>query len=132
MFRFCNKRFFPLDAQAPYIHDFGSILNFAEYALGVNTNPIAPVGGIGWQYGYPYADYLAPDAYTSLNCTQSVCPYSLSDFFVPGFGSPSTFSPISAPYKTTCFLTPKTDDCFGKGFEPADPDSDAAVDDGEQ
>jgi hypothetical protein len=109
--------------QAPYVHDFGSILNFIEYALGVNGFPIAPNGGI--YPNYNYADYLAPDVYTSGNCTKTVCPYSLFDFF-PSFSTPRTFTPISANvgYPMQCFITPKDPKCFGSSFAPSDPDAD--------
>ena len=49
----------------PYIHDFGSILNFIEWALGQNRVPLSFQGypGLGISPTYPYADYLAPDGW---------------------------------------------------------------------
>jgi phospholipase C len=73
--------------QAPYVHDFGSILNFIEYAFGTGGNPLYMSGyrpGTGINPQYLYADALAPDA--PANC--SACPYSLSDFF--NFSQPPT------------------------------------------
>jgi phospholipase C len=104
----------------PYIHDFGSILNFTEYALGQNGNPLGGTGGIS--PSYLYADVLAPDAHTIYNAS----PYSLSDFF-PNFKNARSFTPLTQGinYKTQCFLTPKIPTCFGPNFEPADPDADA-------
>jgi len=43
-----------------YCHDFGSILNFIEYAFGTGGNPLGFPGGISG-LNYPYADYLALD-----------------------------------------------------------------------
>jgi phospholipase C len=40
----------------PYIHDFGSILNFIEYVFGINGNPMGTIG----DSQYPYADFFAP------------------------------------------------------------------------
>jgi hypothetical protein len=84
---------------SPYVHDFGSILNFTEWALGKNQQPLhfqgQPINS-GISPSYAYADFLAPDTYTSNNCIQSVCPYSLSDFF--NFNqTPTTFTPIPLP-----------------------------------
>jgi hypothetical protein len=45
----------------PYIHDFGSILNFIEYAFGTSGNPLGGTGGIS--PSYPYADHFAPDGH---------------------------------------------------------------------
>ena len=73
-----------------------------------------------------YADYFAPDVYTSGNCQQSACPYSLHDFF--DFTNQRTFTPISTPtpglVKTECFLIPKMQGCFGSNFPPSNPDAD--------
>lgn len=105
----------------PYVHDFGSILNFIEYALGTGGNPLGYPGGISPNYFY--ADWLAPDA--PLACgSKTLCPYGLSDFF--SFGSPPrTFSLIQgAKYDTSCFLGPATTHCFGTNWSPSDPDDD--------
>jgi len=105
----------------PYVHDFGSILNFIEYVYGTGGKHLGDPGGIGG-LDYPYADYFAPDVYTSGNCSKTACPYSLFDFF--NFNqSPRAFVPITgAPYDTSCFVYPLT--CFS-GKYPADPDDDA-------
>jgi Phosphoesterase family len=112
----------------PYVHDFGSILNFIEYAFGNDGNFLSFPGQLnkGISPSYSYADVLAPDVYTSGNCTQPVCPYSLSDFFNFG-GGPRTFMPFTqgVNYPTQCFITPAAQGCFGSGFSPADPDADA-------
>jgi len=51
--------------KAPYVHDFGSLLNFIEYAFGTGGNPLGGQAtcGIG-PCTYPYADYFAPDGHT--------------------------------------------------------------------
>jgi phospholipase C len=103
----------------PYIHDFGSILNFIEYAFGVNQQSIAPFGGI--YPTYPYADWYAPDG----NASDPQSPYSLSDFF-DNFSNPHKFEPLTRGirYSTRCFLTPRLRGCFGSNFQPSDPDGD--------
>jgi phospholipase C len=98
----------------PYIHDFGSILNFIEYVFGQNRQSLGTIG----DPSYPYADYFAPDSYTS-GCPKSKCPYSLSDFF--NFGKPRTFQKITgAKYNDDYFLQPE------RHFShyPMDPDND--------
>ena len=103
----------------PYLHDFGSILNFIEYAFGTDHQSIGPFGGI--YPTYPYADFYAPDG--SFMDPQN--PYSLSDFF-PSFAKPRQFETLTKGVKfgTQCFLTPKASHCFGRRFAPSDPDSD--------
>jgi len=76
---------------APHVHDFGSILNFIEYAFGSGGKNIG-VGEI--EPSYHYADHWAPDAFPS--CPISTCPYSLSDFF-GGFATQYQFQQISLP-----------------------------------
>ncbi|HSZ02593.1 MAG TPA: hypothetical protein VK788_24070 [Terriglobales bacterium] len=114
--------------QQQYCHDFGSILNFIEYAFGNNGQPLhfagsPPTSGISPSYSY--ADVFAPDGSVvcGANCSQ---PYSLSDFFSFG-GGPRTFIPFTqgVNYPTQCFITPTAQGCFGSNFEPADPDADA-------
>src|ERR1700674_414651 len=77
---------------APYIHDFGSILNFIEYIFGSGTHSL---GEIDSQYGYHYADFWAPDAPNQ----DRQSPYSLADFF--NFGQtptqPISITPINYP-----------------------------------
>jgi phospholipase C len=102
----------------PYVHDFGSILNFIEYAFGENGNTL------GYIYPtYEYADYYAPDGPNT--CSPTVCPYSLSDFF-SSFSTANSFTPITQGinYQTKCFITPKIKSCFGPGFTRSDPDGD--------
>jgi len=103
----------------PYVHDFGSILNFIEYAFGTDQQSIAPLGGI--YPTYPYADWYAPDG----RFTDPQNAYSLSDFFL-SFTKPRKFEPLTKGirYSTKCFLTPKQRGCFGNHFAPSDPDSD--------
>jgi hypothetical protein len=100
-----------------YCHDFGSILNFIEYAFGTGGNPLGYPGGIS--PSYHYADFLAMD----YNPNQQGS-YSLSDFF--DFGQqPRAFTPITgAKYQPICFHTPKATGCFGSSY-PSDPDNDA-------
>jgi phospholipase C len=114
----------------PYIHDFGSILNFIEYAFGNNQQPLhfggfPPTSGIS--PSYPYADVFAPDGFVVCG-TICLHPYSLSDFFNFG-GGPTTFVPFTPQqginYTTQCFITPKAQACFGTNFKPTDPDADA-------
>jgi hypothetical protein len=75
--------------KAPYVHDFGSILNFIEWTFGQNQPPLGAPYGIGPQQ-YPYADYFAPDGHTVYSPNQ----YSLQDFFNFSGGA-STFTPIT-------------------------------------
>jgi len=105
-----------------YCHDFGSILNFIEYAFGTGGNPLGFPGGISG-LNYPYADYLALD--TSPSCPKSLCPsYSLSDFF-DFTKAARTFQTINgAKYPPSCFNNPTATGCFGKSY-PQDPDNDA-------
>jgi len=63
----------PLVCPNYYCHDFGSILNFIEYAFGSNGQSLGTIGNPLW----PYADYYALDAPPSC----PTCTYSLSDFF---------------------------------------------------
>jgi len=116
--------------QQKYIHDFGSILNFIEYAFGTGGQPLhvagfPPTSGISPSYFY--ADVFAPDGpvVCGTNCPH---PYSLSDFFNFG-GNASTFTPFTqgVNYPTQCFVTPSAQGCFGSSFTTTDPDNDAAV-----
>lgn len=61
----------------PYVHDFGSILNFTQYVFSGNGVTQGGIGPPEW----PFDDYWAPDSYLSGNCLESACPYSLFDFF---------------------------------------------------
>lgn len=97
-----------------YCHDFGSILNFIEYAFGQNGVSLGPIGPSEW----PFADSFVQDTGASPN------NYSLYDFFNFS-GSPSSFTPITgAKYQNTCFFTPSASGCFGADFTPEPPDSD--------
>jgi len=117
----------------PYVHDFGSILNFTEWALGTGGQPLhfngqPPQSGINPTY--PYADYWAPDG--PITCT--TCAYSLSDFFVPNLGNnptPTPFTPIPLPpvlcNSQVCYDAEWFED-FGThqgDSAPSDPDDDA-------
>ena len=105
----------------PYIHDFGSVLNFIEYAFGENQQSLGTIGDIN----YPYADYFAPDTFTS-GCPQSTCPYSLSDFF--DFSQALPFVQITgAKYNDDRFLSPER---YFPHY-PMDPDNDAGEEDNE-
>jgi hypothetical protein len=107
----------------PYVHDFGSILNFIEYAFGQKLKHLGDPGGIdgvnnnGTQY--PYADWFAPDGPNNPQCQG--CVYSLSDFFQFN-QTPRTFNLVQgAKYDTGDFLN------SGAYFPayPSDPDDDA-------
>ena len=81
----------------PYIHDFGSILNFIEYIFGSGG---ASLGEIDYRYPSHYADYWAPDSkYQDTNRL-----YSLSDFFdfSQNPTQPVWITPINCPI--SCFL----------------------------
>jgi hypothetical protein len=105
----------------PYVHDFGSILNFIEYAFGTGGQFLGGASGIG-DPNYPYADAMAPDG---PNTCGALCPYGLSDFF--NFHSPRGFTFINgAKYATNCFIHTTASGCFGSTFTPMDPDKDAA------
>jgi phospholipase C len=102
-----------------YCHDFGSILNFVEYAF-------APAGTrLGGQYGisgpnWPYADYFAMD----YDPTKWATTYSLSDFFNFSPGGYQKFTTINSwYYPEDCFHHPKDSGCFQD--YPSDPDNDA-------
>ena len=94
-----------------YCHDFGSMLNFIEYAFGTNGNSLGTIGPSQW----PYADFFVQDTSTAPN------NYSLYDFF-NWSQQARPFVPITgAKYSTTCFFNPSS--CM-KGFAPSPPDSD--------
>jgi hypothetical protein len=98
----------------PYVHDFGSVLNFIEAVFGLGE--ISPQ--------YHYADYLAPDAPNSPGCTPTLCPYGLFDFFNFSQGPRKPVWIQGYQYNTSCFLNPSSTACFGSNY-PADPDNDA-------
>jgi len=94
-----------------YCHDFGSMLNFVEYAFGTNGNSLGTIGPSQW----PYADSFAQDTSAAPN------NYSLYDFF-NWSQTPRPFVPITgAKYPTSCFLNPTS--CM-TGFVASAPDSD--------
>ncbi|HXM63138.1 MAG TPA: alkaline phosphatase family protein [Terriglobales bacterium] len=109
----------------PYVHDFGSILNFIEYAFGKNGVPLSFPGaaGLGISPTYPYADYLAPDApFSDHNATL----YSLSDFF--DFSQKAReFHPlaIAPPYQQYNAEYYENYGLHAGDHPPADPDDDA-------
>ena len=101
-----------------YCHDFGSILNFIEYAFGTGGNPLGGTGGIS--PNYLYADRLVMDQ------GPPATPYSLYDFFnfsPAGFHSFQTI--LGAKYPPGCFTNPNQTGCF-YGSYPQDPDDDAS------
>ncbi|HXM19838.1 MAG TPA: alkaline phosphatase family protein [Terriglobales bacterium] len=103
-----------LNNKPPYWHDFGSILNFTEYVMGLPQGGISKTGP-AWFFD----DYWAQDYYKSgtPGCTQQLCPYGLSDFF--NFGAaPVAFTPVQA-------LTYHTAQDFINlvGGQPEDPDN---------
>jgi hypothetical protein len=105
----------PLDCvHNTYCHDFGSILNFIEYAFGTGGKPLGFPGGIGG-LNYPYADWLVMDQGQAPN------NYSLYDFF--DFTTLHNFQQINgAKYPPDCFHHPKDTGCFST--YPSDPDND--------
>ena len=91
-----------------YCHDFGSILNFVEYAFGRNGKSLGTIGPPQW----PFADFFVQDTSAAPN------NYSLYDFF--DFTNSRAFVPITgAKYETNCFI--RGVDCFPKF--PMAPDS---------
>ena len=112
---------FPPNCNPPstYCHDFGSILNFIEYAFGTGGNPLGFPGGIS--PSYHYADFLAMD----YNPNQQGS-YSLSDFF--DFSTFHSFQTVNgAKYPPQCFHVPHPNNgtCFDGSDYPQDPDNDA-------
>lgn len=102
-------------------HDFGSILNFIEYAFGTGGTPVGGTYGIGG-VNYPYADHFAPDVKP-----QGPDLYGLQDFF--NFNQ-TPLSPPAVPqglYPPSCFHKPKPGNgtCFDSSEYPIDPDNDA-------
>jgi hypothetical protein len=71
--------------------------------------------------GFTDEGYWAPDVYMSGNCTQTTCPYSLSDFF-GNFSTVHTFQPISLPNNYTQYTADWFENFSGT---PTDPDDDA-------
>jgi len=97
----------------PYIHDFGSILNFIEYAFGLGE--IDP-------YRYHYANYWAPDGPNA--CT--TCTFGLADFFVD-----FTKNPTPTPFTAIALPSPYYNATYFENFglnqgdpPPSDPDDD--------
>ena len=110
-----------------YVHDFGSILNFTEYALGSGGQPLSFSGfpGQGISPHYPYADFLAPDSPNDPTvCSPQLCPFSLSDFFVPNLNqnpTPTPFQTITLPPGLQTYVTQWFED---NPDTPTDPDDD--------
>ena len=67
-----------------------------------------------------------PDGPNVPGCSNTLCPYSLSDFFQNGFTNSRMFTPLTQGinYKTQCFITPGITGCFGLNFTASDPDAD--------
>jgi phospholipase C len=90
-----------------YCHDFGSILNFIEYAFGTNGDSIGTIG----PQQYPYADFFVQDV------SSGPQRYSLHEFF--SFYQKRIFAPVTgAKYASKCFLNPTS--CFANFPEAAD------------
>jgi hypothetical protein len=108
----------PISCPNYYCHDFGSILNFIEYAFGQNGQGLGGTGGISPSYNY--ADVLVQDTAAPPN------NYSLYDFF--DFSQFHSFTtPITgAKYPPDCFHHPGNPGCFTN--YPLDPDNDANED----
>jgi hypothetical protein len=110
-----------------YCHDFGSILNFIEYAFGTGGYPlgIAPGQfGISQSQDWPYADYFAMDYVPHQQYS-----YSLSDFFNFSQSNFHAFQTINGwRYPPSCFHVPTGPNCF-PGSYPQDPDDDASESD---
>jgi len=108
-----------------YCHDFGSILNFIEYAFGTGGNHLGGPYGISGDQFWPYADYFAMDSPP----TCSACAYSLSDFFNFSQSNFHAFQTINgARYPPSCFHQPTAPNCFPSSY-PQDPDDDASESD---
>jgi phospholipase C len=103
-------------------HDFGSILNFVEYALAPQGQRLGGQYGVSGDQLFPYADYFAPDTLTG----GGPYNYGLYDFFT--YSKPNS-TPIpfrtvlGAKYPETCFHNPLQSGCFST--YPLDPDNDA-------
>jgi hypothetical protein len=106
---------FPPVCPNNYCHDFGSILNFIEYAFGQGGKSLGEISP-----NYHYADALVMDT------IPVQLPYSLWDFF--DFTAFHAFKTINgAKYPRSCFRNPYTTGCF-PGSYPQDPDNDANED----
>ena len=106
-------------------HDFGSILNFIEYALAPKGQRLGGQAGISGDPNFPYADFFAPDV-----GLPPLDPYGLSDFFTYTQSNPTPipFRTVNgAKYPEICFHNPlyksQTVTCFST--YPLDPDNDA-------
>ena len=100
-----------------YCHDFGSILNFIEYAFGTGGTSLGTIGDSHW----PYADAFVLDTAAPPN------NYSLYDFFKFSQIQTPTFTTIKgAKYPPSCFHTPTATGCFPS--YPVDPDNDVNED----
>ncbi len=105
---------YPPNCPSSYCHDFGSILNFIEYAFGTNGNSIGSVGPTQW----PYADFFAQDTGPAPN------NFGLHDFFNFS-GQARGFTPITTgiKYQDNCFFDPTGLGCFSN-YKPTAADSD--------
>ncbi len=70
----------------PYIHDFGSILNFVQYVFSAQGTVQGEISQTSPDWAYD--DFWAPDFYLNgvEKCPAQTCPFGLSDFF----GNPSS------------------------------------------
>jgi phospholipase C len=102
------------DCPADYCHDFGSILNFVEYAFGSGGTSLGEIcSGCGG--GWHYSDFYAQD--------QGTAGYSLHDFF--NFQKTNPFVQVTgAKYATSCFITQAAaEGCFSTfTTDPTDSD----------
>jgi hypothetical protein len=89
----------PKSPNPRYCHDFGSILNFIEYAFGSGGASLGEIYS-----DYHYADYYALDGPNNSTCKPAVCPYGLSDFFNFAL-PPAVFTPISTPFDADYFIS---------------------------
>ncbi|HEV3040731.1 MAG TPA: alkaline phosphatase family protein [Candidatus Angelobacter sp.] len=86
---------FPPVCPNKYCHDFGSILNFIEFAFGSGGNSLGEIC-LGCGGGWHYDDFFAQD--------QGTAGFSLHDFF--DFQKRNPFVQVTgAKYPTSCFLS---------------------------
>jgi phospholipase C len=94
---------FPPVCPNKYCHDFGSILNFIEFAFGTGGTSLGEIC-LGCGGNWHYDDFFTQD--------QGTAGYSLHDFF--DFKNPNPFVQVTgAKYPTSCFLTQTSaEGCF--------------------
>lgn len=104
---------FPPVCPNQYCHDFGSILNFVEFAFGSGGASLGEIC-LGCAGGWHYDDFFAQD--------QGIAGYSLHDFF--DFTKANPFVQVTgAKYPTSCFITQASAaSCFTTYSSPPDSD----------